>query len=83
MRSLLTEADLGVGERAEPDAHEVYTGYAGPMTWQYQFPHCDAGRPDAPEECACVSSNNLDVYEAESGADSCKAHDDDTDWCGL
>ena len=79
MRSLLEKADLGVGERGEPDAHEVYTGYAGPMTWQYQFPHCDAGRPDAPEECACVATNNLDDY----GKTSCTAHSDEDDWCGL
>ncbi|KAK7233849.1 hypothetical protein SO694_00100063 [Aureococcus anophagefferens] len=79
MRSLLEKADLGVGERGEPDAHEVYTGYAGPMTWQYQFPHCDAGRPDAPEECACVATNNLDDY----GKTACTAHSDEDDWCGL
>ena len=25
--------DSQVGERSEPDAHEMYCGYAGPMTW--------------------------------------------------
>ncbi|KAH8059644.1 hypothetical protein JL722_5273 [Aureococcus anophagefferens] len=41
--------------------------------------HCDAGRPDAPEECACVATNNLDDY----GKAACTAHSDEDDWCGL
>ena len=80
---MLRTADLGVGERAQADAHEMYVGYAGPMAWEYQFERCDAQRPNAPSECACVASNNLDDYTTLSGSESCEAEDDGSDWCGL
>lgn len=71
VRGLLDEAEIPRGERQETDAHEMYCGYTGPMTWQYQFRDCDAGRPSAPEECACVANNNLNHYTAVTGNLTC------------
>lgn len=70
-RLLREDGRLAVAERQEPDAHELYVGYAGAVTWQYQFGNCDAGRPDAPSECACSSDNNLEAFLARTGATSC------------
>ena len=88
IRSALEGAGLAVGERSEPDAHEMYVGYAGPMTWEYQFQHCDAGRPEAPSECACVPTNNDQDYHYHllpptgmASESRCPAAVDD-DWCG-
>ena len=65
-------------ERSEPDAHEMYSGYDGPMTWEWQFENCDAGAPDAPSECACVPSNNDQVWMEQSGGGCVEQADD---WC--
>lgn len=81
VRERLSADGVSVGERGEPDAHEMYSGYAGPMTWQYQWGKCDAGRASAPEECACVSTNNLDDYAASVGDASATCDELDTDWC--
>lgn len=78
VRALIDGDGIPRGERGEPDAHEMYTGYAGPMTWEYQFQNCDAGRPEATEECACVADNNADHYESKTGL-SCT--EDDDGWC--
>lgn len=80
VRAGLSEAGIAVGERGESDAHEMYCGYAGPMTWQYQWQHCDADRSDAPSECACVGSNNNEDYRKVTGGENCKTNSDD-DWC--
>ena len=70
-RRLLAESDLSVAERSEPDAHELYAAYAGPLAWEYQFMTCDASRPEASSECACVPSNNLADWERQSGRRTC------------
>ena len=78
IRAALEADGVPVGERSEPDAHEMYSGYDGPMTWEWQFENCDAGAPDAPSECACVPSNNDQVWMEQSGGGCVEQADD---WC--
>lgn len=75
-RKLLRVAQLGVGERGEPDAHEMYVGYAGSMAWEYQWHNCNSSRPFAPAECACIATNNLDEYMMKFNETSCVKHQD-------
>ena len=51
------------------------------MTWEFQFPNCDAGRPEAPSECACIASNSLVDYAQATGNATCEQHADDDQWC--
>ena len=51
------------------------------MTWEYQIQNCDAGRPEAPSECACIASNNIDAYTKATGNATCQQHADDDQWC--
>jgi len=76
VRAHLVEDHLPVGERQEPDAHLFYVGYPGPMAWEYQFQHCDAGHPEAGTECACRADNRPN----DDGACP-RNHTDCTDWC--
>jgi len=71
-RSLLHTAGLGVGERGQEDAHEMYVGYSGSMAWEYQWQHCNASRPAAPAECACIASNNIEDYEHATNQTTCQ-----------
>jgi len=76
VREALLAQHLPVGERDEPDAHLFYVGYQGPMSWEYQFQHCNAGHPEAGAECACHALNR----PADDG--SCpRNHTDGTNWC--
>ena len=79
IREALQRDRVPVGERCEPDAHEVYSGFAGTMSWEFQFAHCDPN-PEAPSECACIGSNNEEAWMNTTGG-TCVQVSDDEGWC--
>jgi len=81
LRQALEEANTPVAERQEFDAHLFYAGYGGSsMAWEFQFAHCDAGRPAAPSECACDADNVLRSEGDRVPGDSCPRQEMDN-WC--
>ena len=80
----IAAAGLAAGKRSETDAFEVYTGYTGPVTWEWQFESClSTIDPGAPTECSCNGINNADAWYAAGNAvcDDQWPFDSDDSWC--